>query len=479
MSGGLQFPCPVSQFMTKKQDGIGLLMFTLLIATVSFSFLFSYITSNSVQNERDKKTALALAEAKAALIGFAASVNLPNTSCIAANNNCARPGDLPCPDTDDDGDAESSCGNTAGTTGQDSRIGRLPWRTLGLPDLRDGNGDRLWYALSNNFKNNFRTSCTAPGSAGCLNSDTAGSISVRGSDGTVINNASTGSGVVAIVFSPGVPITRQDGVEQDRGCTGCTTDAINYLDVVGGVDDNAGFIDSSAADGFIAGPVLDNVGQTLVNDRLLTIATAELMPVLEKRVANEVLACMKNYASSNPGGVGRHPWTTNGAGVYPSFTDSTERRIGRVPDTLFINTVASSAANMSSSWPATCKIYSSSGWWLNWKELVFYAVAWDRDPASTFPVPDCGDEPGVRDCLSVITPTGTQSNRNVVVIVAGKTLTAIGQGRSTNAQKQSLTNYLEGDNSSSTAATRNPNNEDAVFEKGSMSTTFNDVVVSY
>jgi hypothetical protein len=25
------------------------------------------------------------------------------------------------------------------------RMGRLPWKTLRLPDLRDGHGERLWY----------------------------------------------------------------------------------------------------------------------------------------------------------------------------------------------------------------------------------------------------------------------------------------------------------------------------------------------
>ena len=42
---------------------------------------------------------------------------------------------------------------------------------MGLDDLRDGDGERLWYAVSNNFKYNFRTACAAPGDPGCLNSD--------------------------------------------------------------------------------------------------------------------------------------------------------------------------------------------------------------------------------------------------------------------------------------------------------------------
>jgi len=469
--------------LPKKQTGITLLIFVLLVVIVSSSVMLSVMSSNNVRNERDKKTATALAEAKAALIGFAVSINLSNEDCTAPNNNCARLGDFLCPDMDDDGDAEGSCGNTSGSTGQADRIGRLPWKTLGLPDLRDGNGDRLWYALSNNFKNNFRTRCMTSGESGCLNSDTVGTITLRNSAGTIINNANAGSGVVAVVFSPGTPLTREDGVVQDRGCAGCSTNPINYLDNLESVDDNASFVDGSAADGLIKGPILDEDGATIINDNLLAITTEELMPVLEKRVSIEVLNCLKDYALKNPGGVGRYPWTTNGAGTYPSFADSTEHRLGRIPDTLFTNTQASSAGYMSNTWPTTlptaCKIYSSSGWWVNWKELVFYAVAWDRDPASNFPVPNCGDEPGVKDCLTVATPTATQTNQSVVVMVAGKVLTSLGQSRSTTAQKRLISNYLEGDNFTSSATTRNPNNEDAVFEKGISSSMFNDVVVSY
>ena len=52
----------------------------------------------------------------------------------------SRLGDLPCPDRDDDGDADAVPGcDTAALA-----LGRLPWKTLGLPDLRDGDGERLW-----------------------------------------------------------------------------------------------------------------------------------------------------------------------------------------------------------------------------------------------------------------------------------------------------------------------------------------------
>jgi hypothetical protein len=79
--------------------------------------------------------------AREALLGFAATYRNkehPNADF----------GYLPCPDLDGDGSSE-----TCGGQGQTS-VGRLPYLTLNLPDLRDGSGECLWYAVSGSFKNN-------------------------------------------------------------------------------------------------------------------------------------------------------------------------------------------------------------------------------------------------------------------------------------------------------------------------------------
>ena len=66
----------------------------------------------------------ALATAREALLAYATSRPIDET---------VGPGYLPCPDLDDDGWAESTCGSMTGETGQWQRLGRLPWKTLGLP----------------------------------------------------------------------------------------------------------------------------------------------------------------------------------------------------------------------------------------------------------------------------------------------------------------------------------------------------------
>src|SRR5688572_33057105 len=98
--------------------------------------------SVSVQVRAEMHTRAALAEGKQALVGRA----------VADND---RPGSLPCPDAvtnvvgnvPNDGIADALAGNDC-----PSYIGRLPWRTLGLPDLRDEHVERLWFALSPTFR---------------------------------------------------------------------------------------------------------------------------------------------------------------------------------------------------------------------------------------------------------------------------------------------------------------------------------------
>ena len=110
-----------------RQHGAALLVFMLIFFMASMSWLLSQADALRARARADQTTAAALAQAREALIGRAVA-------------DKERPGSLPCPDFDNDGEATNgSCSVT---------VGRLPWRTLGLPDLRDGHGNRLWYVLA-------------------------------------------------------------------------------------------------------------------------------------------------------------------------------------------------------------------------------------------------------------------------------------------------------------------------------------------
>lgn len=450
---------------SQRQRGAAMIIMMLIVMLGLIALFTLRMDRKGPELDADRKTALALAQAKEALLGYAASVDLSTAG--------PRPGDLPCPDMNNDGIAETSCGNASGSTGQDLRLGRLPWKTLGLSDLRDGYGERLWYAVSNNFKKNTRTPI--------LNSDTQGTITVRNSNGNVIFDATGTTGAIAVIFAPGYPLTRQDGYVQNRVCVPCNAqevctavpatntprcNPINYLDIAAG-EDNKSFGDG-APDGFIQGPIISATGATILNDSLITITPGDLMPVLEKRVASEVRMCLTEYAAkwSNQG---RYPWAAPlNPLTPPNYSDASGARFGRIPDTPFVNTKVDSGTIMDDSWTGNCNINSTSGWWLNWKEMVFYAVANAYKPVDlsipSVPAPGCGV---TGTCLTVNPPSAT-ANKQVAVLVAGRRLPGVagGQPRISNADKGNIPNYLE--NQNATPA-------DDIFERSLVGPAFNDV----
>lgn len=149
------------------QRGAALMMLVLLVSVGALAVFVSGLNRATHQLERDRITNEALARAKEALIGRA----------LTDDN---RPGSLPCPDTDNDGVAESACSS--------SLMGRFPWKTLKTGDLRDGSGERLWYELSANFRDQV--------SSEPLNSNTSGTLD--------------SGGVAAKIYSPGPMISTQD-----------------------------------------------------------------------------------------------------------------------------------------------------------------------------------------------------------------------------------------------------------------------------
>ena len=493
------------------QRGAAFLLLVVTLVLGAAAVFYSRVRSSTAEAEKDRATTSALQQAKAALIGNAVAVTLTATPA-----STVRPGDFPCPDTNDSGSAGASC-NTQAT-----RVGRLPWKTLGLPDLRDGDGERLWYAVSTNFKNNTRTLCTAgaPEATTCLNSDTRGTITIRDTAGQLVHDAfntdPASSGVIAVVFSAGAVLQRQGAAAaQDRSCTvgvNCTAaglctgspttntpkcNPVNYLDVVSGVDDNADFIDGNSANGFIKGIVRDASGNVIVNDRLMLVTYQDLMPQLEKRVTAEVSKCLVTYANAN---FRRYPWPAPVTTIATPFSGGINTVFGRVPDaplwtSRFGNvTVAEPPASMSVLdtalatactttpglcmniiWPITgCvlpKDPTANSWWNNWKLQVFYSVAdaykpqfvYTQTSATTVSLGTIALPAGCPACLTV-SPPSLAADKQIVVITASRTLA--GQSRASPANRQSAANYLEGEN----------NNSDTVFTKQSGSTTFNDMV---
>lgn len=226
----------------------------LLFFLGGISWLLSAMSTTSARLHRDRVTVAAMSEAKAALIGRAASDD-------------KVPGSLPCPDTNNDGEAELLSGPNC-----PSYIGRLPWKTLDLPELRDGNGERLWYALSPELRDNPHPVTFIP-----VNAESTLSLTVNGT-----------SDIAAIVFSPGTALESQNSRPSDT-----TTD---YLDE----SNNDG--DSSYV----------SVPETPVfNDKALAITRNDLFRVTNLRVLAEIRGPDDNTPGVPNHGL-RHFYSVNG-----------------------------------------------------------------------------------------------------------------------------------------------------------------------
>jgi hypothetical protein len=242
------------------QTGVAIWVVLLLLSGMGGWMLYATQGAYATRQRMMQKTIASLALAQQALLSYAQQA-LATTPCEL---NCPRPGDLPCPDRNNDGIAETSCSNTA-------RMGRLPWKTLGVGDIRDGSGERLWYAVSERYKNNPRL---RP-----LNLDTAGTWSVVSSEG-VVWDATQGSGVVAVLIAPMQPLVREDGWLQQRLET-TTEIARHYLDI-NSTADNAnpqegtprGFVRAAATIHF--------------NDVVWPITASQMHQVMQKQVLAEV-----------------------------------------------------------------------------------------------------------------------------------------------------------------------------------------------
>ena len=256
-----------------QRGGALLVMLVILVIGITTAFVTS-LSSAAISNQRNLSTAEALAQAKEALIG-------------RALNDDNLPGSLPCPDTDNNGSAELLSGNAC-----PSYIGRLPWRTLRLPDLRDGSGERLWYALSPNFRDDD--------SVRPLNSDTLGMLSLDDPSGNSI-----ASNIIAVILAPGATLGGQV-----RGNANANT-VTNYLE-----GDNA-----NGDPTYITGLVTDTF-----NDHLITISGGDLWPSVEKVVGKRFreLPLLNTYYTA----WGAFPFAAPFVDPSLPFTDASKPFIG-------------------------------------------------------------------------------------------------------------------------------------------------------
>ena len=255
---------------------------TLLAMVTAFGiFTTAAVTalgSVTLGERQSGKTSAVLAQAKQALIGRAAS-------------DANHPGSLPCPDA-----ATNIAGNNVPNDGIadllsgpvcPSSIGRLPWRTLGLPDLRDADGERLWYLLAPAYQDS---------TSKIINPGTSGQISGYACDdnATAAQNwpcdnprLVAATPWVAVVFAPGKLLPAQI---RDAAHAG----------------DFAQFLESYNPSDPLR---LRTAAGAAHNDRLTTISADDIFAQVQRRVAAEIQRVQSKYlAATAAQGQARLPW---------------------------------------------------------------------------------------------------------------------------------------------------------------------------
>jgi type II secretory pathway pseudopilin PulG len=297
-----------------RQRGQAMLFVAVLLLLGVSAVIYTLVTPANRAIERDKRTAAALAQARDALIGRA-----------AADDN--RPGSLPCPDIQtnivgtnvpNDGVADLLVGNDC-----PSYIGRLPWRTLGLPEsLRDGDGERLWYAVSSAFRDDT--------SAQPINSDTAGQLTITG---TIAN-----TNVIAIVFSAGAVVGSQ------------VRDIANENVV-------ANYLENGNETGIATNTFISGQATETFNDKLLAITRDVFFPIVEIRVAREIRSALQTYYTANS----YYPL----AAQFPNNVSTSATYRGYVPTSTSACLIAPDLAPYLPAW------FTAN----NWQRYIVYAVA--------------------------------------------------------------------------------------------------------
>lgn len=156
----------------------------LVVGTLTLGLALHQRTT-SAQLRMQATTAATLGQARALLRDYAQAYGLTHAN--------QAPGYLPCPDLDGDGSAEPDCP----PAGQ-MAVGLFPYRTLGMPPLRDGHGECLWYAVADRFKANPK----APGAL--MNWDTAGQFVVAWPSGQPVFPVTRPTDrAAAVVIAPG------------------------------------------------------------------------------------------------------------------------------------------------------------------------------------------------------------------------------------------------------------------------------------
>ncbi|MDX9994317.1 MAG: hypothetical protein RBS28_03260 [Rhodocyclaceae bacterium] len=411
------------------QRGAALLIFMILMVTAALTYVVTSLTPEMIEARRTQKTQEALVLAREALIGYALQYRERQAAQdpdASGDDDAAMYGFLPMPDVGTDRlhpTQQNPACNTEGCAMDfvngafpaqaETIIGRLPWRTLGIPPLRDGHGECLWYAVSAGHKS------LGINPAIKMNWDTPGQL-----DEILVNaGALSAKGLqnhdrpIAMIFSPGAAFAGHSSTSANvTECGGNYAvaeylEGMNLLPVFTSANGASGDTSAQPKPLGITGKLYS--GSTLLaNDRGIAITSDMLFGAIRqnRHFRSDIREMLKRMAKC---------WSRNLSSLSPvaitDYSAPADKIAGRMP--------AAPASCNDSPDTAYGNDQDPKGYFGHYDEMIFIARP---EPASgTFSVN------GDATCKGVVLFSGPR--------VAGKK-------RIDANDKKTLSNYLEGDN---------------------------------
>jgi len=455
-----------------RQRGAALLLAMLAVIVAMSTLLLTKLSRDDLRILQLERSQAMLAEARTALIDFA---------LVNPDVNPGQAHSLPCPDIDSsggfaEGESHTSACGAAGV----SAMGRLPWKTLGVPALKDAASACLWYVVSGSYKQ------AGVDTAELINVDTNGQLQLFDIESAAISEGLAAEDrPVAMVIAAMQPLSVQirSGSSAGSFCVPGANPA-NYLDTeaISGISNAAlsGTADTLDLLAVVAGSSDDH------NDRIMTISRADI----ERRVSNRAnylsdmrslglaaAACIADYGANNPGGADdkRLPWPAPVAlaDYRPdvSYNDADSGLYsGRLAD--IADDSNTSTGNSIARVLSDCNSTAVPAWtpvqlarWQHWKDHFFYAVAGSHSPVAAAPT----------ICASCLTVNGS-GQYAAVLLFANSRLSSGGQLRNVPPidadTKSNSANYLEGLNAANVPGTAAASD----YLSGPLSGTFNDLL---
>jgi hypothetical protein len=258
----------------KAQQGLTLIvMMTVIVMGLAWYIVGALGKAAPTTADKEIRTGAALHAAKQALLTYVA--NYAAQTVPLGNPETMLPGRLPCPEplSPAAGGEGIAAGCASNVT---TYIGRLPWRTLGVDQIRDGDGELLWYVLGPGFRQ-------AP-----INFGTAGQL-------TVDVGASP---VVALIIAPGRPINTAS--EPGPPPAACPAVGNQYTNRYATPFDPAKFLECGRGNAVTSHTLVTPSPWT--NDRVISVTAAEVMEAISGPVADrlqrQVAPAMNDYRTT-------------------------------------------------------------------------------------------------------------------------------------------------------------------------------------